>query len=327
MFESSGPLPQELPTGSVTFLFTDIEGSTLLLQRTGESYALLLAEHQAILRRAWDDHHGREIDTQGDSFFVVFSRATDALAAAAQGQQTLAAHHWPERGRVRVRMGLHTGMGTLSHGQYVGLDVHRAARIAAAGHGGQVLLSQATRDQVAKELLAGAGLRDLGKHRLKDLPRREEIYQLVLPGLPRDYPPLKTLDAWPGLRADLSLVMLQSAVLLAVVGLLLPLVAPGFPRGIGVGAAGVVGLVLLLGLLVKPLRRGMESQWRDARKPFAAVTSSLLTLAVVLTTLFATKPPILLKPVPYIFDYTYHAPTHLGGAITIGWAQPLVRRS
>jgi class 3 adenylate cyclase len=236
-----------LPTGTVTFLFSDIEGSTKLLQRLGDRYAEVLADHQRLLRQAWAGHAGVEVDTQGDSFFVGFARATDALAAAAEAQRALAEHAWPAGEQVRVRMGLHTGVGALSHDQshYVGLDVHRAARIAAAGHGGQVLLSQATRDQVAKELIAGQGIRDLGRHRLKDLPRREEIYQLVLPGLPADYPPLKTLDAWPGLRADLVAVVLISAVLLAVLGLLLPLAIASFPRWIGLGAVALAGLVLL----------------------------------------------------------------------------------
>src|SRR5260221_8257014 len=126
----------ELPTGTVTFLFSDIEGSTRLLQRLGARYADMLADHQRLLRAAWSEHAGIEIDTQGDSFFVVFARATDALAAAAQGQRALAAHQWPAGGQVRVRMGVHTGVGTLANGHYVGLDVHRAARIAAAGHGG-----------------------------------------------------------------------------------------------------------------------------------------------------------------------------------------------
>jgi class 3 adenylate cyclase/ABC-type transport system substrate-binding protein len=311
-----------LPTGAVTFLFSDIEGSTRLLQKLGDGYAEVLAEHQRLLRQAWAEHEGIEIDTQGDSFFVVFARATAALAAAAQAQHALATHPWPEGGQVRVRMGLHTGTGTLSHGHYVGLDVHRAARIAAAGHGGQVLLSQATHDQVAKELVAGAGLRDLGKHRLKDLPRREELYQLVLPGLPADYPPLQTLDAWPGLRADLSVVAGLTLAVLTVVGLLLSALVPAFPRGIGLGAAAATVLVLATSGVAQPVRRVLVSQWRDARKPFAAITSGLLSLVVVTTTLFITKPPIFIgvQHLGYDFGYTYHAPTHRGDSVTVGVA-------
>jgi predicted ATPase len=170
-------VPTELPTGTVTFLFTDIEGSTRLLQELGDGYAEVLAEHRRVLREAWREHDGVEVDTQGDAFFVAFSRATDAVAAAARAQRALAA------GPVKVRMGLHTGEPVRGGEGYVGFDVHRAARIAAAGHGGQVLLSQATAD------LAGAEVRDLGLHRLKDLSAPERIFQLGTD----HFPPLKTL--------------------------------------------------------------------------------------------------------------------------------------
>lgn len=193
---------QPLPAGTVTFLFTDIEGSTRLLQRLGDGYADVLGQHYALLRAAFAAHNGREVDTQGDAFFVAFARASDALTAAAEAQRALASAKWPEGGAVRVRMGLHTGSPTIAGGYYVGLDVHRAARIAAAGHGGQVLLSQTTRDLAEDALPAGAALRDLGEHRLKDLQRPERIYQLTLsnlpgtPGLAADFPPLKTLDRY-----------------------------------------------------------------------------------------------------------------------------------
>ena len=167
---------RELPTGTVTFLFTDIEGSTRLLNELGDAYAGALAEHRRVLREAFAGHGGVEVDTQGDAFFVAFSRASDALAAAAQAQHAL-------DGPIKVRIGLHTGEPLVTEEGYVGIDVHRAARIAAAGHGGQVLVSQPTHD------LAGDGLRDLGEHRLKDLSAPERIYQLG----DDDYPPLKTL--------------------------------------------------------------------------------------------------------------------------------------
>src|SRR6059058_6298331 len=140
----------ELPTGTVTFLFTDIEGSTRLLHELGDAYADALAEHRRVLREAFSRHTGVEVDTQGDAFFVAFARAKDALAAAVEAQRGLA------NGPIRVRMGLHTGEPVVTDEGYVGIDVHRAARIAAAGHGGQVLLSQATRD-----LVAGEAVRDL----------------------------------------------------------------------------------------------------------------------------------------------------------------------
>jgi predicted ATPase/class 3 adenylate cyclase/Tfp pilus assembly protein PilF len=184
----------QLPIGTVTFLFTDIEGSTHLLQRLGDRYAEALGQHQVLLRAAFAAHGGNEVDTQGDAFFVAFPTAPAAVAAAADATRALADHAWLEGATVRVRMGLHTGTPQLVGDHYVGLDVHRAARIAAAGHGGQVLLSQTTRDLVEEQLPEGATLRDLGGHRLKDLQHPEPLFQVVLPGLPTDFPPLKTLD-------------------------------------------------------------------------------------------------------------------------------------
>src|SRR5438552_14166229 len=173
------PVVTELPAGTVTLLFTDIEGSTRLLQELGEDYAGVLAEHRNTLRDAFARHGGVEVDTQGDAFFVAFGRARDAFAAAVEARDAL------DRGPVRVRMGLHTGEPLLTEQGYVGIDVHRAARIAAAGHGGQILVSQSTRDLVGEDRL-----RDLGKHRLKDLTAPERIFQLG----DATFPPLKTLD-------------------------------------------------------------------------------------------------------------------------------------
>ncbi|HJR79510.1 MAG TPA: adenylate/guanylate cyclase domain-containing protein, partial [Anaerolineales bacterium] len=189
---------QRLPLGTVTFLFTDIEGSTRLLQQLGDTYATLIAAHDQLLREIWQRHQGSVVGTQGDSFFVAFSRAVDAIQAAVQAQHALAAHPWPDGVRVRVRMGLHTGEPQISASEnYVGIDIHRAARIAAAGHGGQVLISQTTYDLVEKELPEGVTLRDLGEHSLKDLRRSKHLYQLVIPGLPADFPPLKSLGSFP----------------------------------------------------------------------------------------------------------------------------------
>jgi class 3 adenylate cyclase len=187
----------QLPTGTVTFLFTDIASSTRLQQRLGSSYAQALGDHQALLRAAFAEHGGAEVDTQGDAFFVAFASAPEAVAAAAQAQVALAAHRWPDGSNLRVRMGLHSGTPQLVGNHYVGLDVVVAARIAASGHGGQVLLSQTTRDLAAHTLPEGMTLRDLGAHRLKDLQHAEHLYQLVLSGLPTDFPPLRTLDAHP----------------------------------------------------------------------------------------------------------------------------------
>lgn len=169
----------DLPSGTVTFLFTDVEGSTRLLDELGAAaYAAALAEHRAIVREACTRHGGTEVDTQGDAFFVAFPTAPSALAAAVEAQRSLTDK------RIRVRMGLHSGTPLLTEEGYVGADVHRAARIAAAGHGGQVLLSAAT-----AVLTGDAGLRDLGEHRFKDLSSAERVYQIG----DGDFPALKSL--------------------------------------------------------------------------------------------------------------------------------------
>src|SRR5437763_121258 len=188
---------RELPTGTVTLLFTDIEGSTRLLQQVGHRYDDILTECRQLLRAAFHRWNGYEVDTQGDAFFVAFARATDAVSAAVEMQRALAAHPWPDSATVHVRMGLHTGEPQRSAEGYVGLDVHHAARIMSAGHGGQVLLSQTTRDLVEHTLPESVHLVDLGAHRLKDLQRPSKLFQLAIAGLPNDFPPLKTLDNSP----------------------------------------------------------------------------------------------------------------------------------
>lgn len=187
----------DLPRGTVTLLFTDIEGSTRLLEQLGNGYALVLAECRHLLRVAFQRWSGREVDTQGDGFFVAFARASDAITAAVDAQRVLASHSWPKGLAVRIRMGLHTGEPSLTAEGYVGLDVHRAARIMSAGHGGQVLLSQTTCNLVEQDLPDEVRLRDLGEYRLKDLGRPRRLFQLVISDLPTDFPPLRTLDIHP----------------------------------------------------------------------------------------------------------------------------------
>ena len=184
----------ELPTGTVTFLFTDVEGSTRLLQRVGDAYRDLLATHDQILRKAIASGGGVEVQTEGDGFFAVFSTASGAILTAVQAQRDLASHSWPAGEVVRVRMGLHTGDGILNDGHYVGLDVHRAARIAAAGHGGQVLVSDGTRALGEPALPKGVALRDLGAHRLKDIEQPEHLHQLLIDGFPDAFPPIRSLS-------------------------------------------------------------------------------------------------------------------------------------
>jgi predicted ATPase/class 3 adenylate cyclase len=187
----------ELPTGTVTFLFTDIEGSTKLLQDLGREYGPVRDRHAAIIRSAIEAEAGRELSTAGDSFFAVFRSAGEAVRAAVAAQRGLHDHEWPRGVAVRVRMGIHTGEGTLGGEDYVGIDVNRAARIMDTGHGGQVILSGATRGVAERELPAGTSVRALGAHRLKDLARPEELFDLVIDGLPSDFPAPRTLDARP----------------------------------------------------------------------------------------------------------------------------------
>ena len=187
----------ELPTGTVTLFFTDIEGSTELLERLGDRYVEALGEHRRLLRAAFAEFDGHELGTEGDAFFVAFSRANDAVAAAAAGQRALAAHPWPDGVALRVRMGMHTGEPIIVAHDYVGLDVHRAARVCSAGHGGQVLLSEATRELVDNHLSGELTVRDLGDHRLKGLTHPQRLFQLVIPGLPTEFPPLRTTAPRP----------------------------------------------------------------------------------------------------------------------------------
>jgi predicted ATPase/class 3 adenylate cyclase len=189
------PRPAELPTGTVTFLFTDIEGSTRLLQQLGDRYPAVRDQHAAIVRQAIQAGGGTEVSTEGDSFFVAFPSPLGAVRAAVTAQRDLAAHDWSPAPPVLVRMGLHTGEGVPGGDNYVGIDVNRAARIAAAGHGGQVLVSDATRGLVEHALPEGTSFRDLGEHRLKDIALPVQLHELVVEGLPSDFPPPRTLDA------------------------------------------------------------------------------------------------------------------------------------
>ena len=203
------------PTGTVTVLFTDVEGSTQLLERLGaERFADALALHRRVLREAFARHGGYEVDEEGDAFLVAFQAAGEAVAAAGEAQQGLASVVWPLEGGLRVRMGVHTGEPLSVPPKYVGMDVHRAARIMAAGHGGQVLVSETT-----AALLDGVALRDLGPHRLKDLLGPIRLFQLEVEGLPGQFPPLRSLQrtnlptaAWPLLGRERELEELRTLV-------------------------------------------------------------------------------------------------------------------
>jgi class 3 adenylate cyclase len=180
-----------IPSGTVTFVFTDIEGSTRLLQELGDGYGDVVSAHRRILRNTFGEHGGTEMDTQGDAFFFSFARARSAVEAAVAAQRALREHAWPHGKEVRVRMGLHTGEPSLGDDGYVGLDVVRAARICSAGHGGQILISETTRALLGNQLPDGVSVHDLGEAHLKDI-QHEHVYQLSVDGGPCEFPPLKT---------------------------------------------------------------------------------------------------------------------------------------
>jgi predicted ATPase/class 3 adenylate cyclase len=194
----------ELPSGTITFLFTDIEGSTRLLQELGDAYRAVQDRHGEIIRRAIGDAVGTEVRTEGDSFFAVFVTPRNAVSAAVAIQRDLASEPWTHGRPLRVRMGLHTGEGVLGGDDYIGIDVNRAARIAAAAWGGQILVSEATKAMVEDSLLDGVVMRALGTHRLKDLARPEKLYDLAIVGLPGDFSPPRTLEVPSNLPAQLT---------------------------------------------------------------------------------------------------------------------------
>jgi DNA-binding NarL/FixJ family response regulator/class 3 adenylate cyclase len=203
----------DLPTGTVTLLFTDIEGSTELVGRLGPDYVRVLEDHRRLVREAVSAAGGIELDCRGDEMSVVFTDAARAVEAAVAAQRALTAHQWPEDGEVRVRMGVHTGEPAVDGSSYLGLDVHRVARITGAGHGGQILVSDRTRE------LAGLETKDLGEQRLKGLPQSERIHQVVAAGLREDFPPPR-LDDRGGLEAPamkntaMRVVIAEDSVLL-----------------------------------------------------------------------------------------------------------------
>jgi DNA-binding NarL/FixJ family response regulator/class 3 adenylate cyclase len=194
----------ESATATVTFLFSDVEGSTSLLRRLRDGYRAVLEDHQQLLRAAWADAGGRELDADGDSFFVAFRRPRQAVDAAVAAQRAVAAHDWPDGVELRVRIGIHTGEASLAGDQYVGLAVHRAARICDAGHGGQTLLSETTRSLLEdeEEEFEHFALHDLGLQVLKDFDRPVRIYQLAIAGLGAEFPPLRSVDRGATTLAD-----------------------------------------------------------------------------------------------------------------------------
>ena len=205
-----------LPTGTVTFLFSDIQGSTQLLKDLGrDDYGKLLSLHNELLRSAFEDAGGIEIDRQGDSFFAVFRSAGTAVQAAIAAQRAVLGQEWPERAVVRIRMGVHTGEATVGEDGYVGFAVHQASRIGDAGHGGQILLSSTTARLIEHDLPREVSLRDLGENRLDGLDRPERLYQCVVPGLPDVFPPLATRSGMPA-APGASVLLEREAELAAI---------------------------------------------------------------------------------------------------------------
>jgi class 3 adenylate cyclase/CheY-like chemotaxis protein len=194
----------ELPTGTATFVFTDIEGSTQLALRLADRWEEALMEHRKLVRSAVSEYSGTEIDSRGDEFFVAFEQPHAAVDAAALVQRSIADHGWPEGGELRVRMGMHTGRAIYADRDYLGVDVHRAARICFAGHGGQILMSAATHSFLPESVVC----RELGTYHLRGLPEPEQIFQLIASGLKHDFPPLRGVDEDierpPGLRVVLA---------------------------------------------------------------------------------------------------------------------------
>jgi class 3 adenylate cyclase len=196
--EAQASEARTLPSGYVTFLLTDIEGSTALVNRLGDRYAALLAEVRAVIRNAVHRAGGREVDARADELFAVFDRAPAALAAALDMARAVQGRAWPDGVEVRLRTGLHGGRPTLTDAGYVGLAVNTVARICASAHGGQILLSGAARDAVGRSKPAGLRFRSLGPHRFRGLREPQAIFQVQAPGLRSDFPPLRSLAVAAG---------------------------------------------------------------------------------------------------------------------------------
>src|SRR5215210_3507388 len=232
----------DLPSGAATFLFTDVEGSTQLVKQLRGRYPEVLAEHQRILREAFTRHGGHEVDTQGDAFFVAFANARDAVLAAVDAQRALRDHPWPDGVNVRVRIGIHTGQAAPVDGRYAGVAVHRAARISAAGHGGQILVSQTAHNLLEdeEEEIPGVELRDLGQQRLKDLDRPVHVYQVAAEGLEQEFPPLRTDAPSPAAEPEHRYPRRRTILAGALAGVIAAAVAiPLFAFGGGSGGGGL----------------------------------------------------------------------------------------
>jgi class 3 adenylate cyclase len=299
----------ELPSGTVTFLFTDLDRSTELVKRLQDRYSAVLAKHRDLLRAAFAAHGGVEVDTQGDAFFVAFGRARDAVAAAATAQRSLAEHCWPDDVDVAVRIGLHTGEPYLAEQGYTGVAVHRAARICTLAHGGQVLLSRATAGIVDDEELPAVALRDLGEHRLKDFDRPERIFQLVVLGLPSEFPPLRTIDRQIPLTGTVTIVVSEGRRMMR---LSRELPAEHF------GALLKEYQRLLRGLLEEMGGREVETIFDSAMAAFASARQAALAASAAQRAVATHEWPHGLRPAVSIALHS--------GEAGVGWVGPAVNR-
>jgi len=245
----------QLPGGTVTFVFTDIEGSTRLLQELGdEGYAQVSGDHRRLVRETFGAREGTEIDTQGDAFFFSFPRARNAVAAAVDAQRALRDHEWPEGREVRVRMGLHTGEPHMGEEGYLGLDVVRAARISAAGHGGQILISETTRALLGNQLPDGVAVHDLGQQDLKDV-QHEHIYELTIDGRASLPKPLKTQKQSAKSRQEAMAARFEDRITAYVEQQIEASLGEGggppkVPAKLAIGGAAVGFGVILIGVVV-----------------------------------------------------------------------------
>jgi class 3 adenylate cyclase len=302
----------QLPIGTVTFLFADVEGSTALLKELGrDRYEHALAEHADILRGAFEAHGGTLVDTQGDSSFIAFGAAREAVAAAVAAQRDLSSHEWPDGATLKVRMGLHSGEPKASGERYVGIGVHRASRIGSAAHGGQVLLSSATRELVEDDLPDGVFLRDLGSYRLKDIDRPERISQVAAEGLQVEFPPLRgaepvAVPAPPVLRR-------RSVLASALVGVVAAAVAiPVFAMGQGSGVARAASLVR-----VDPAKAKVTAGVDVPGRP-AAVTTCLAAVFILSHNGYVYEmDPHVLKPLPIFVGGRPGEVAHIGNLATV----------
>ncbi len=299
----------ELPTGTVTLLFSDVDRSTELVKRLGERYGEVLTQHRGLLRQAFEEHRGIEIDTQGDAFFVAFGAARDAVAAAIAAQRALAAHSWQDGVEVRVRMGLHTCEPHRSHESYVGVGVHRAARICTIAHGGQVLLSRSTAGIIDDDEISGVTVRDLGEHRLKDIDRPERIFEVVVEGLPSAFPPPRTIDQQIPLSGTVTIVVTEGRRMMSLSHELMPEVF---------GALLKEYRQLLRGVLERMGGREVDVIQDTAMAAFPTAKQAALAAVAAQRAVAAHEWPHGLKPAISIGVHS--------GEAGVGWVGPAVLR-